>query len=81
MPAGARPAVKTSSEIDFGFGTIDTQGDQAAQVQRLASVADRGKPHQVGRPERDDLHPPDGHSTISPGVYRKLLEALDEDNR
>lgn len=24
---------------------------------------------------------PDGHSTISPGVYRNLLKALDEDNR
>ncbi|MFC7788095.1 type II toxin-antitoxin system HicA family toxin [Microbacterium sp. MAHUQ-60] len=24
---------------------------------------------------------PDGHSTISPGVFRKLLKALDEDKR
>lgn len=24
---------------------------------------------------------PDGHNTISPGVYRKLQKALDEDNR
>ena len=24
---------------------------------------------------------PDGHSTISPGIYRKLQKALDEDNR
>ncbi|WP_443193200.1 type II toxin-antitoxin system HicA family toxin [Microbacterium sp. KHB019] len=24
---------------------------------------------------------PDGHKTISPGVYRNLLKAMDEDNR
>ncbi|MGP6178203.1 type II toxin-antitoxin system HicA family toxin [Microbacterium sp. A196] len=24
---------------------------------------------------------PDGHGTISPGVYRKLLKTLNEDNR
>ncbi len=32
-------------------------------------------------PGRTTFTLPDGHKTISPGVYRNLLKALDEDNR